>query len=84
MLTQLPHLPAASANAPTGTRTLGAASLAGKPAHRVVTNEPHAHCDQKSPAGTDNGNGHERVSAIHPCPAESATLHPFQRPQVTV
>jgi hypothetical protein len=53
MLTQLPHLPAASANALTGTRTLGAAPLVGKPAHRRAANEPHAHSDPRSPAGTD-------------------------------
>ena len=43
MLTQLPHLPAASANALTGTRTLGAAPWPGKAAHRKAANELHAH-----------------------------------------
>src|SRR5215472_17633984 len=51
MLTQLPHLPAASANALTGTRTVGAAPWPGKAAHRRAANEPHAHNDRRSPAG---------------------------------
>jgi integrase len=57
MLTQLPHLPAGSANAPAGTRTLGAAPRPGKAAHRKAANKPHAHNDRRSPAGgTGNGN----------------------------
>jgi hypothetical protein len=46
MLTQLPHLPAASANALTGTRTLGAAPSPGKAAHRKAANELHADNDR--------------------------------------
>jgi hypothetical protein len=61
MLTQVPHLPAASANALTGTRTLGAAPRPGKAAHRRAANEPHAHNDWRSPAGgAGNGNGNRR------------------------
>ena len=57
MLTQLPHLPAASANTLAGTRTLGPAPWPGKAAHRRAANEPHAHNDRRSPAGgAGNGN----------------------------
>ena len=63
MLTQLPHLPAASAKCAHCDATLGAGLRASKPTHREAANEPHANSDRSAPADTHDGNGAAPASA---------------------
>ena len=81
MLTQLPHLPAASANALTGTRTLGAAPCPGKAAHRKAANELHAH---NSPEVTGCGSLQCLASHLYPAQSPPRPSRQAHRPKPSV